>query len=141
MPKGPQHVRSAECGTRSGEWKKNDLQPLFVDSAFRAPRSTIGDALKAGQGEMKDGPWAGVGAGANPPSVFLDDRLADGQPQARAAALRSEKRLEDAIQVLSLQSDAGILNRHRDGADFIRGRAKDQRALLLGNFVHGVGGM
>ena len=65
-------MRSAECGTRNGEWKKNDLQPLFVDSAFRAPRSTIGDTLKAGQCEMKNGPWASVGARANPPSVFLD---------------------------------------------------------------------
>src|SRR5216683_2957040 len=94
-----------------------------------------------GQSEMKDSAAADVGTGSDLPLVGFDDRLADGEPNAGAAASGREKGFKDTIHIFGIKSDAGVFHRHGDRVQIVLGRSDSHLPRFLGGFVHGRGGV
>src|SRR5258708_1101653 len=67
-----------------------------------------------GGGEWEGHGWLRVGGGPEGAAVRFHDRTADRQAHPNAVRLGCVERAEQPVQILGLNTDAGIFDRHED---------------------------
>src|SRR3954453_5623931 len=99
------------------------IVPSSIESDRRGiATSAMAAVLRGGQGEAEHGPAPVAVVDPDPPAVALDDPAADREPDARAlvalAVVQALEHLEDAVAVLGLDADPGVLHGdlHEPGA-------------------------
>jgi hypothetical protein len=88
------------------------------------------------QSELKGRTWADIAGGRQPSLMNFDDRPADRKSHAHAAGLRREEGVEEAVRVLSGDSDTAVLYCYPHLLRFVLVRSEHQFARTIRDRLH-----